>query len=61
MKRAVITGIGSRVLSGNTVAEVEASLRANGKSGIRFSESYRDAGPEKPGQWIDRPQSGRTH
>lgn len=43
MKRAVITGMGVVSCLGNTVAEVEASLRA-GKSGIRFNESYREAG-----------------
>jgi 3-oxoacyl-[acyl-carrier-protein] synthase-1 len=43
MKRAVITGMGIVSCLGNTVADVEASLRA-GKSGIRFNESYREAG-----------------
>lgn len=43
MKRAVITGMGIVSCIGNSIAEVEASLR-EGRSGIRFNESYRDAG-----------------
>lgn len=43
MKRAVITGMGVVSCLGNTVAEVEQSLRT-GKSGIRFNDSYREAG-----------------
>lgn len=43
MKRAVITGMGIVSCLGNSVATVEAALRA-GRSGIRFNESYREAG-----------------
>ncbi len=43
MKRAVITGMGIVSCLGNNLAEVEAALR-EGKSGIRFNESYREAG-----------------
>ncbi|MEX0899487.1 MAG: beta-ketoacyl-ACP synthase I [Gammaproteobacteria bacterium] len=43
MRRVVVTGIGVVSSIGNSVAEVLDSLR-NGRSGIRFSEEYRDLG-----------------
>ena len=43
MKRAVITGIGIVSSIGNNAQEVDASLRA-GKSGITFSEQFKEAG-----------------
>ena len=43
MRRAVITGIGIVSSIGNNASEVLESLRA-GKSGITFSEQFRDAG-----------------
>ena len=43
MRRVVITGIGVVSSIGNDAAEVLDSLR-NGRSGIRFSEEYRDLG-----------------
>ncbi|MEL6607417.1 MAG: beta-ketoacyl-ACP synthase I [Pseudomonadota bacterium] len=43
MRRVVITGIGIVCPIGNTVAEVEASLRA-GKSGIAFEPNYAEHG-----------------
>ncbi|SIO55354.1 3-oxoacyl-[acyl-carrier-protein] synthase I [Rhodovulum sp. ES.010] len=43
MRRVVITGLGIVSPIGNTVAEVEASLRA-GRSGIRFEENYAENG-----------------
>ncbi|WP_147125767.1 beta-ketoacyl-ACP synthase I [Shimia ponticola] len=43
MRRVVITGIGIVCPIGNTVAEVEASLRA-GKSGIEFEPTYAEHG-----------------
>jgi len=43
MRRVVITGIGIVCPIGNTVAEVEASLRA-GKSGIEFEPTYAENG-----------------
>ena len=43
MKRAVVTGMGIVSCIGNTVAEVTDSLR-QGRSGISFSEDYRDRG-----------------
>lgn len=43
MRRVVITGIGIVCPIGNSVAEVEASLRA-GKSGITFQQDYADHG-----------------
>ena len=43
MRRVVITGIGIVSPIGNSVAEVEASLRA-GRSGITFQQDYADHG-----------------
>ncbi|WP_424970807.1 beta-ketoacyl-ACP synthase I [Dinoroseobacter sp. S76] len=43
MRRVVITGMGIVSPIGNTVSEVEASLRA-GRSGISFSETYAENG-----------------
>ncbi|TCP41455.1 beta-ketoacyl-ACP synthase I [Rhodovulum marinum] len=43
MRRVVITGLGIVSPIGNTVAEVEASLRA-GRSGIRFEPAYAENG-----------------
>src|SRR5690606_30371648 len=43
MRRVVVTGIGVVSSIGNSVAEVLDSLK-NGRSGIRFSEEYRDLG-----------------
>ncbi|MCH2075758.1 MAG: beta-ketoacyl-ACP synthase I [Rhodobacteraceae bacterium] len=43
MRRVVITGIGIVCPIGNTVSEVEASLRA-GKSGITAEEKYKEHG-----------------
>lgn len=43
MRRVVITGIGIVCPIGNSVAEVEASLRA-GRSGITFQQDYADHG-----------------
>ncbi|MEM1301423.1 MAG: beta-ketoacyl-ACP synthase I [Pseudomonadota bacterium] len=43
MRRVVITGIGIVCPIGNTVSEVEASLRA-GKSGIEFEPTYAENG-----------------
>jgi 3-oxoacyl-[acyl-carrier-protein] synthase-1 len=43
MRRAVITGMGIISSIGNNVQEVLTSLK-NGKSGITFSEQFRDAG-----------------
>jgi 3-oxoacyl-[acyl-carrier-protein] synthase-1 len=43
MRRVVITGVGAVSCLGNSALEVLASLRA-GRSGIRFSESYRKMG-----------------
>ncbi len=43
MRRVVVTGIGVVSSIGNSVDEVLDSLR-NGRSGIRFSEEYRDLG-----------------
>ncbi len=43
MRRVVITGIGIISPIGNSVAEVEASLRA-GRSGISFAEEYAENG-----------------
>ncbi|ABC33048.1 3-oxoacyl-(acyl-carrier-protein) synthase [Hahella chejuensis KCTC 2396] len=43
MKRAVITGMGIVSCLGNSKEEVAESLKA-GRSGIRFNESYKEAG-----------------
>ncbi|ABV92751.1 beta-ketoacyl synthase [Dinoroseobacter shibae DFL 12 = DSM 16493] len=43
MRRVVITGMGIVSPIGNTVSEVEASLRA-GRSGITFAETYAENG-----------------
>ncbi len=43
MRRVVITGMGIVSPIGNTVSEVEASLRS-GRSGITFSETYAENG-----------------
>ncbi|MEM1100914.1 MAG: beta-ketoacyl synthase N-terminal-like domain-containing protein, partial [Pseudomonadota bacterium] len=43
MRRVVITGMGIVSPIGNTVAEVEASLRA-GRSGIRAEPTYKENG-----------------
>ena len=43
MRRVVITGMGIISPIGNTVSEVEASLRA-GKSGIVFAPAYAEHG-----------------
>ncbi|OZG74282.1 beta-ketoacyl-[acyl-carrier-protein] synthase I [Hahella sp. CCB-MM4] len=43
MKRAVITGMGIISCLGNSKEEVAAALKA-GRSGIRYNESYKEAG-----------------
>ncbi len=43
MKRAVITGMGIVSCLGNSKEEVAAALKA-GRSGIRYNESYKEAG-----------------
>jgi len=43
MKRAVITGMGIVSCLGNSKEEVTAALKA-GRSGIRYNESYKEAG-----------------
>ncbi|SFM75745.1 beta-ketoacyl-ACP synthase I [Marinobacter zhejiangensis] len=43
MRRVVVTGMGIVSCLGNSVDDVLASLK-NGKSGIRFNESYRENG-----------------
>lgn len=43
MKRAVITGMGVISCLGNSIQEVEESLKT-GKSGIQYNESYKEAG-----------------
>ncbi|MFW5825292.1 MAG: beta-ketoacyl synthase N-terminal-like domain-containing protein, partial [Marinobacter sp.] len=43
MRRVVVTGMGIVSCLGNSTTEVTASLK-QGKSGIRFNETYRDLG-----------------
>jgi 3-oxoacyl-[acyl-carrier-protein] synthase-1 len=43
MRRVVVTGLGITSCLGNTTADVVESLR-EGRSGIRFNETYRDMG-----------------
>ena len=53
MKRVVVTGIGVVSCLGNNQEEVYNSL-INSKSGITFSEEYKEFNLQEPCSWITK-------